>query len=295
MEDEVFALYGAERYDDALELVRTAGPELDPWRSDLAHVAACLLAAAGRPAEALAELRAALDDGAWWHRRILLDDDDLAPLAELDGFAELVRRSGERAQAAADSAGAPIVQRPNGVPRGVLVALHGAGEDAADACQQWSTATDAGLIVVAVESSQRNTPKYRSWPDAAIGDRDIAGALASLTAAERAQPLTMAGFSAGGRQALQYGLGHAVGFFVVAPAIGPEQLDAALVAGAVDRGVRGSILLGEDDDDVGENARASFASLRSAGLDVDLVVVPELGHAFPADFPGRLAQFFDSI
>ena len=295
VDDEVFALYEAERYDDALEVLRTAGPGLEPWRADLAHVAACLLAAAGRPAEALVELRAAFDEGAWWHPRILVDDDDLAPLAELDGFAELVRRSEERALAAEDSAGEPIVQRPAGDPKGVLVALHGAGEDAADAFQRWSTATDAGLLVVAVESSQRNTPKYRSWPEAAVGDRDIARALAALTPAERELPLVMAGFSAGGRQALRYGLGRAVAFFVVAPAIGPEQLDPALVAEAVGRGVRGTVLLGEDDDDVGENARASFGSLLDAGMAVELVVVPGLGHAFPADFPDRLAKSLSSL
>jgi hypothetical protein len=40
--------------------------------------------------QALAELRAAYDEGVWWARQLLEEDDDLAPLQGLDGFEELV-------------------------------------------------------------------------------------------------------------------------------------------------------------------------------------------------------------
>jgi predicted esterase len=105
---------------------------LPAWRADLAHLSACLLAADGRPAEALAELRAAYAEGAWWHRRILLDDDDLAVLRDEPEFTDLARRSHARALAAGAHPLPPLVHRPAGPPRGLLVALHGAGEDPGD-------------------------------------------------------------------------------------------------------------------------------------------------------------------
>lgn len=289
LDDRVIAFYTEHRYDEGVALLRAAAPELPHWRADLAHMAACLLAAAGRPEQALAELRSAFDAGAWWHRRILVDDDDLAPLRDLPGFADLVERSHARATAADAATRPPLVRRPAGAARGLLVALHGAGEDADEAAANWSPAADAGFVVVAPDSSQRNTPTYHSWPDAAAGMRDIAAALAGLPADDRRLPLVAAGFSAGGRQAILWALagdpGRAAHFVAVAPAIGPDHLDPARVAGAVARGVAGTVVLGERDDDVRDGALAAIDGLRRAGLRCDLDLIPDLDHTFPTNLP----------
>ncbi|MEJ3750518.1 GNAT family N-acetyltransferase, partial [Actinomycetes bacterium KLBMP 9797] len=263
VEEEVFAGYQEGRYDEAVALIRSALPHLPHWRSDLAHQCACLLAVAGRPTEALAELRAAYDAGGWWHRRILADDDDLAGLRALDGFDELVALSHARATAADPATRPPIVHRPDGPARGVLVALHGAGQDADDAAERWRTATEAGFVVAAPDSSQRNTPSYRSWPDPAIGGRDIAAALDGLPDL----PPVLAGFSAGGRQAVVSALaGHAAHFVVVAPAIGPEHLDDEHVTAAAARGVAGTVVVGARDLEVCDGALAAVERLRRAGV-----------------------------
>ncbi|MEO3744062.1 hypothetical protein [Plantactinospora sp. B5E13] len=290
--DEAIARYLDQRYAEGADLVRAARSRLPGYRSDLAHLAACLLSRAGRPAEALAELRAAYEAGGWWHRRILVDDDDLAPLHELDGFAELVERSHARATAAGPAARPPLLHRPAGPARGLLVALHGAGQDAHDAVTQWRAAVDAGYLLLALDSSQRNTPTYRSWPDPEVADRDIGEALDRLLPADRELPLVTAGFSAGGRQAVRWALaarpGTPVGFLAMAPAIGPDDLDPGWLPGAVGRGLRGTVLLGAGDDDVRDNALAALDTLRHAGVDCRLDEIPELGHDFPADFASRL-------
>lgn len=282
LENEVFELYDKGQYDEAVELVRNAESGLAPWRSDLAHLAACVLSAAGRKTEALQELQAALTSGAWWHPRILLEDDDLAPLAELDGFAELVAEARVRSESDPDVELDPIVARPSGTPIGVLVALHGAGEDATDAMKAWQSAVDIGLVVIAVPSSQRNTPTYRSWPDAAVGTRDVKAALTTLSAAERELPLLLAGFSAGGRQAVLCALEgepRAVGFIAMAPAVRVEHLPAEATA------LHGTVLLGEEDDDVGPELEAALERLEG----VQLVRIAGLGHAFPDGFDQYLA------
>lgn len=269
-------------------------PGLPGRRADLAHLAACLLGADGRPAEAMAELGAAFDAGAWWHRRILTEDDDLAGLGALAGFADLVERSHARASAAAPVRRPPLIHRPAGPARGVLVALHGAGEDADDAATSWQSGVDAGFVLLALDSSQRNTPTYRSWPDPAVGMADIAAALTSLTDADRRLPLIAAGFSAGGRQAIQWALagrpGRPAGFIAMAPAVGPAQVDPADLTRAVARGVTGTAIIGDEDDDVRDDAVPAIDALSRAGMACRLETVPGLGHAFPADFPHRLAQ-----
>lgn len=290
--DEVIELYVGERYADGVALVRAAIPELPAWHADLAHLAACLLAVSGHPDEALAELRAAFRAGGWWHRRILVDDDDLASLQELDGFAEFVEDSHARAVRASGDARPPVLRRPAGPPIGVLVALHGAGQDADDAMEQWRGALDAGYVLVALESSQRNTPTYRSWPEAAVGTRDITTAFGTLPPDVRRLPLVVAGFSAGGRQAMRWALagwpGEPGRFIAVAPAIDPDHIDYAIASAAAQRGLTGHVILGEADDDVRDEALAALEELREAGLASRLDLVPGLGHDFPADFDDRL-------
>lgn len=289
VEDTAVACYEAGRYAEGVAVVRAAMPDLPTYLADLAHLAACLLASDGRPGEAFAELSAALDAGAWWHRRILVEDDDLADLRAVAGFDVLVEKAHARALAAGDQAGPPVLRRPAGVPKGVLVALHGAGENAGVAATAWALAADAGLLVLAVESTQRNTPTYRSWPDDAVGVRDIEAALATLTDAEQSLPLIAAGFSAGGRQAIRWSLaGRAAAFVAMAPAIWPEQLDADAVTAAARRGLTGHVLLGEDDDDVRDGAVAATTKLREYGVVCELDIVPGLGHTFPTDFAERL-------
>ncbi|MBO4209928.1 hypothetical protein [Micromonospora echinofusca] len=287
VEEQVFAHHRAGRYVEGAELARAAVPGLAGWRADLAHAAACLLALAGRPAEALAELTAALDAGAWWDRRLLVADDDLAGLRTLDGFDRLVEVSHRRASAATGRPVPPVVRRPAGTPVGVLVALHGAGEEAADAARCWAAAVDAGWLLVAVTSTQRSTPTYRSWPDQRTGVRDIAAALDSVDVS--GLPLVAAGFSAGGRQAVHWALtGPAVAFLVVGPALRPGQFGADVTGPAVRRGLTGRVLLGDADDEVRDDALTSVVELRAAGLDCALDRVPGLGHAFPTDFADRL-------
>jgi hypothetical protein len=104
LNDQVFALYREGRYADGLALIADHAVDLPEWRSDLSHTTACLHARSGDPDAALRVLADAADEGAWWHPRLLLEDDDLASLAPLDGFAELVdlsRRRFDQAQSAA--------------------------------------------------------------------------------------------------------------------------------------------------------------------------------------------------
>lgn len=107
------------------------------------------------------------------------------------------------------------------------------------------------------------------------------------------------GFSAGARPAMRWALagspGSPVGFVAVAPAVFPKDLEPALVRAGVDRGVPGVILLGEKDDDVGEGARATYESLRQAGLACRLDLLPGLGHTYPDDFDIRLRTALEPL
>ncbi len=282
----VGALYEQEEYDAALAVIDAERAALPTYLSDLAHLAACLHARAGNPAAALRDLQRAAARGAWWHPRLLLEDDDLATVRRLGGFDDLVAEATARSAAAQSGLPAqpPVVLRPEGgaAARGLLVVLHGAGQDAAGAAAQWSAATRAaGWVLVAVDSSQMSTPTYRSWPDQQVAAVDVATALATLGPADRQLLVVAGGFSAGARAALLWAISAdpvpVAGVVAVSPAVWPEQTSSATDQPP------GVVLIGADDDLL-PTTREAIEPLPGVRLEV----VDGLAHDYPDDFDSWL-------
>jgi dienelactone hydrolase len=290
LNEQVFRLYAHGRQEDALRLIETADDALVPWRAELAYLCACLHGSLGRPGRALGALEAAAADGAWWDPAVLEDDDDLAGARDLPAFGPLLEVVSERWRAAHAhlDRGGDRLATPDGPARGVLVALHGAEEDADDAMAAWGVAGESGYAVLAVRSSQRTSPNYRTWPDGERAAQEVAQAHAGLPDDLRMLPVVAAGFSAGGRIALRWALTDepfaAAGVIAVAPAITVDGLPASIS----DRLTPARLLVGGDDD-LGDDVMAVWGRLKSVGFTLD--VVPGLGHAFPADFPSRLTAW----
>ncbi|MEU0095959.1 alpha/beta hydrolase [Kribbella sp. NPDC006257] len=282
--DRVETLYAEGRQREALELLAAPDPAFEPWSADLAHLAACLHGSLGEPTAALQVLRAASDAGAWWAPSILTDDD-LADLQSLPEFQELVALSASRRTPDPRPA---LIQLPK-KSVGVVVALHGAGQGAERAAMDWGGVLELGYALVCVESSQRMTPTYRTWPERERAVEDIARALDELPEELRGLPLIAAGFSAGGRAALDWALTgeptRAAGVIVVGPAL------RELPGEARNKLQPAAVLIGEDDDllEVVDNAGEQLTAF---GLEIERV--PGLAHEFPQDFAERLGKLLPS-
>lgn len=179
---------------------------------------------------------------------------------------------------------------PAATPRGVVLALHGAEEDADDAMAAWGSATSHGCAVLAIRSSQLTSPRYRSWPDPQRAAAEIAGAHRLLPDRLRSLPTVAAGFSAGGRVALQWALSAhpfpVSGVIAVAPAASVGTLPARTSRNQLSPAL---IIVGADDE-LAEDVvglEQELDSGPSGPFTLDLV--PGLGHGFPDDFPARLA------
>jgi dienelactone hydrolase len=291
--DEVFDLYAQEEFARALSVVVDARAGLGRWDAELALLAACLLGRLGRPEESLAELREAAGRGGWWDPRVLAEDDDLVDLRDDVRFQELVHTVGDRwreANAELDRSGDVLV--PGNSPRALLVALHGAEEDAADAAEVWGpVATGGRMALLAVRSSQRTSPAYRTWPDPDRALREVVDAWRRLPDRLRDLPVVVAGFSAGGRVALRVALAPtplpASAVLAVAPAVTPSDLeDVPLEARS-----SGAVWIGADDA-LRQQVELLAPRLAAAGLTV--TEVEGLGHAVPADLAGlALAALHD--
>jgi predicted esterase len=290
--ERVSALYDEGLQPVALDLLDAVDPDLAPWAAELAHLRACLLGSIHETTEALTTLQQASAAGAWWAEEILTEDDDLAALQYLPAYQQIVATSRARRVVSEDP---PLIQLPESTGPaqskacGVVVALHGAGQRARHAMRDWAGVLELGYALVGVESSQLMSPMYRTWPDPAQSAKDIARALDQLPAQLRELPLIAAGFSAGGRVALNWAVEAdpvpAGGAVVLAPALRgvPEKAQNALSPA--------SILIGTADDllEVVDDAEGQLA-----GLGFSVQRLPGLGHEFPQDLAVRLAGLLPS-
>ncbi|MER7244293.1 phospholipase [Kribbella sp. NPDC000426] len=285
--DRAEVLYEAERYGEALELVTAESGGLEPWFAELAHLKACLLGAGGDADAALRALQEASAAGAWWAQGILVDDDDLAGLRGRPEFEELVAVSAARVS---DDPVPALIAAPDGPAVGVVVALHGAGQTAAHARQDWAGVLDRGYALICVQSSQRMSTNYRTWPDPEHAASDIRHAMDVLPVELHDVPMIAAGFSAGGRAALNWALTAqpmpVVGVLALAPAL------RELPATAARKLSPATIWIGTDDDLL-EVAEGAADKLESFGCTIERI--PGLGHTFPADFDERLGDLAGQV
>ena len=160
LNDRVFALYEAGRYDEALRVLDTESAGLEDWSAELAQVRACVLAVNGDADGALRALQDASASGAWWRPEILTEDDDLAALRGRAEFEQLVARSGSLVSDDVVPALVDLPDLPDRSAVGVVVALHGAGQTAEHARAAWRAVLDRGHALVCVQSSRRMSPRY---------------------------------------------------------------------------------------------------------------------------------------
>ncbi len=310
LERQLYQLYQNSEYAQALDLVAREASRFptEAWR--VAYWRICLASLLGEVALALQLLEEALAAGLWYAEAQLREDPDLQPLQGLPEFEQLVEVCRKRqAEAQAQAAPALITLQPEDQcqaslqPCPLLLALHGNYRTAEDSVGFWRSAVSNGWLLALPQSSQVRRPDGYAWNDRDWAVREIKEHYAALCEQYAVDPerVVVAGFSLGGELAIWLAMSGTIearGFIAVGPG-GPYMREPGkwvpLIEVSQGRGLRGYMVVGEQDIFCYEGTQALAALLKSRDIPCELEVHPNLGHDFPPEFQQSLTRALEFI
>lgn len=295
---QVMTDYGEGRFQEALDLLEMQASRFPAQVYSTANWRMSMAARAGQPARAIAILKESLEQGIWWTAQALHEDPDLASLLGEPEYERLAQECDRRHRLAVAASRpekwivAPPIETPEPYP--LLVAVHGYGQCAREAMEDWRELADRGWVVAAVQSSMPVGSGAYAWDDENLAQEQV-GALVQQVLAEYPidpQRIVAGGFSQGGGLVIRMALTQQIplcGFIAVVPFLpGAEGLIKTAAEG---RGFppHGYLVLGGQDH-LQQGYPAIQALLDRSALPYQIERHEEAGHAFPANFPDTLTR-----
>jgi predicted esterase len=310
VETQLYQLYQNREYAQALDLATRAANQFPTEGVVTYNWRICMASLLGETAMALQLLEEALGSGIWYAEPQLREDPDLQLLQGLPRFEKLVEVCRKRhAEAQAQAAPALITLQPEGgcqaglQPCPLLLALHGNYGTAEGSVGFWRSAVSKGWLLALPQSSQVGRSDGYVWNDQDQAVREIQEHVATLCERHAVDPdrVVVAGFSRGGELAIWLALSGTIearGFIAVGPG-GPYMNEpdkwVPLIEAGQARGLRGYMIIGEQDVFCYEGTQALASMLQSRDVPCELEVHPNLGHDFPHDFQQNLPRALEFV
>ena len=310
LQTQLYQLYQSKEYTRALDLATRAASQFPTEGVSTYYWRVCLTSLLSETALALQLLEEALKAGFWYAETQLREDPDLQSLQGLPEFEQLVEICWERhAEAQAQAVSTLTTLQPEGQcqagvqPCPLLLALHGNYRNAEDAVGFWRSAVSNGWLLALPQSCQVGGSDGYIWNDQDWAVREIQEHVATLCEQYAVDPdrVVVAGFSAGGELAIWLAMSGTIEarrFIAVGPG-GPYMREpdkwVPLIEVSQGRGLRGYMVVGEQDIFCYEGTQALAAMLRSRDIPCELEVHPHLGHDFPPDFQQSLTRALEFI
>ena len=298
---QLFALYESKAYQQVLDLVEREQANFPRHTEQLTYWRICMTNLLGRQEEALRLFREAVEQqGLWFEPDWAAQDKDLASLQPQPEFQELLAICRQRLAEAQASARPELYlvqpgQRTEKTP--LFCALYGNMNNSEIALEEWRPITEHGWLLAVPQSSQLMAQGMYVWNDRA---RSISEICSHFTAIQEAHPLdkkriVLGGFSKGGGLAVWMALHQlipATGFVVLGPSLTPEELEElpAVLAAQKPVGLRGSILVGAEDEHCLDSSRQVAEIMHAHDLPCELTILPGVEHEYPADFGAHLLK-----
>jgi predicted esterase len=152
-------------------------------------------------------------------------------------------------------------------------------------------------LLAVPQSSQIVASEAYVWDDREKGINEIREHLAKLSSEHTIDPerVVLGGFSKGGGQAILIALHQSIktrGFIALGPYLLPDELEtlSARLETQKPAGLRGYILVGEEDHDCLEVSRKVAELLNAHNVPCELELRPGLDHSYPEDFAAAVSK-----
>ena len=307
---KIQASYAAGEFAAALDLSNLArldfpehAPLIDFWRMAMS-------ARTGDNLQALNIFEELLQTGFWYGESLLRVSPSFISLQGQPAFEELVDRNNQLRQLDQQALFPLLVLRSEGrcqtggPPCPLMIALHGTAGTAQDSVAFWQGAAQSGWLVAAPQSDQALWKGAYVWDDREAAAEQIKQRYETLlkTYACDPQQVILAGHALGGEVAAWMAITGTIptrGFLAFGPS-GPLSDDLQtwlpLVEKAGWSGLRGYVILGEEDDSIpGENLRRWVEMLNSAGIPCELEIVPRAGQEYAPEYESSLLRALEYL
>ena len=292
--NETLAVYRQSGAEAAFDFVEREAQSLTGDYPQIDNFRYALAAAAGKKKEAMAIMKEAIEGKGYWYSYEYLEaDDDLDLLRKEPEFEKWLQLCKEREEAAIDNQESKILLLGNeGEPKPLLLVLHGDQENLEIAKPYWETVVERGYLLALQQSSQIEFSHGYNWNDVYQGVTEV-GTYAEALNAEglMGSSVWIGGFSAGCSVALRAMLDGAIEadrFVFMAPWLPDlEEWKSDLIK-LKEKGIKGHILVGNQDCDCQEGAETLASLLKELDLEVTFELIEGLSHDYPDDFAERL-------
>lgn len=284
--------YSAGDYPRAIESFRKAFL-LRPENSAIAYNISCSFALLGEKDSALVWLEKALQLGIYFFS----DDDDLASLRAEPRYQELEAAGMQKIAELKSREWKPVIEVPDQYADGKLcpavIGLHGFGSNPEDFAGVLAPAvTGSGYLLCCPYGPDVRGSTAFGWGDCAEAEKRILETVEYLKNNYNIDTarIVLLGYSQGGARVFCAGLkngGIFAGLIAVAGRCCPD-VGAYLDAGEV-QDMAIYMMIGENDRSV-ESNRTARRLMEEKGIRSELIVYPELGHAFPPDPDGEIRK-----
>ncbi|MBC6972297.1 alpha/beta hydrolase [Bacillus sp. Xin] len=257
-----------------------------------------LASASGLEKEALHIMKEAIIENKFWYGyEYLMTDDDLKPLHKHEEFHQMVQLCKEREEVAkkSEQVHLKLIQGNSGIYNNLFISLHGDQENMKIAAPYWQSVVPHGYLLALPQSSQIQFSEGYVWDHVEKGSRELKEHYESIIANNHGEldHTIIGGFSAGARVALHTILKENIkvkGFIFVAPWLPEVEEWEKLLNTLKDRGIKGYIVCGDQDEDCFECTQKFVALLKKKNIAYKYKVIEGLKHDYPENFEEILQE-----
>ncbi|MDO5324766.1 MAG: hypothetical protein Q4G06_12190 [Clostridia bacterium] len=255
----------------------------DDFGPQALYFLACLAGGDGQSEQALMWLDKSIRENGWWYRPEVLEDDDLASLAEHPAFLALKATSDARyAQAAAASKA--VFSWEGKTADKLFLAVHGNTQNAQVAREDWRPLLGSDWQLETIQSAEPDGYGTFRWSYDMASSVPVADAIEKMHGAGY-ERIACGGFSAGCDmllRAITFSPARCDALVLQSPWI--PMLEAhgdALIEALRRKDIRVKILCGSEDEDCLPMAEQLHDLLQRAGVPAELTIQPGNRHQFP--------------